>query len=162
MESIVIIALIYALPILLKLIKKSMETDVPKNYEAEGVKKPNEVKLNRKLKYENRVTNKFEGLHLMIKKVADELAHKLSDEVSQPDVEAVMPKIELEEVRFNKRTATGNSAKTEPESDVIFLDNKYNTEKLIRHDFASKKSIRKAIIMSEVLGKPKSFKNRQN
>lgn len=158
MDSIIFIALIYLLPGLIKLINKSMKAEAQKNGAVEGAKKPRKVKTKSKPKYVSRVTNKFEGFHLKMKNVADEISQE-SLKVSRPDVDEVIAKMESE-ASFNKKMVGRNVVKEVPESDAILWANKHGSKKSIRQDFGSMESIRRGIIMSEILGKPKSLKNR--
>jgi len=157
MEAIILLALSYAFPGLVKLVKKGVQSDDLK-FDKDSIKE-NVTKFKSKLepRYQSRVTNKLEGFHFKKKKFLEELGEKLSHDV-RPNVEDVIAQIELEEAELNKAVIVANDDVTEIKPNKI-LEKNHDVEKFIRDDFRSKKNIRRAIIMSEVLGKPKSLKS---
>lgn len=154
MEGIVLLALSYAFPGLVKLVKKSVQFDDLK-FDKDSIKASvTKVKTKLEPRYQNRVTNKFEGFHFKKKKPFEELSEKRLDDV-RPNVEEVIAQMELEEAGLNKEVIADMAEVKANESS----GKNHNVEKFIRDDFRSKKNIRRAIIMSEVLGKPKSLKS---
>lgn len=160
MEAIILLVLSYAFPGLVKLIKKAVDSDDIK-LDSKSIKE-NVLKVKTKIepKYQNRVTRMNEKFHFKNKNHNLGAGKKAEDKV-YPTADEILAQMESEAAVSNNNIFAEELPTYENEPKIIFVDElskgNHNFGKLVRNDLKSRQNIKKAVIMSEILGKPKSL-----